>query len=153
MKRINFISILLLFWAASNIYSAPRSVETPIIAPAYTPCGSSVTPRQLYNSVKDQMTEDEFCACFPCLCCDCHGNKVIKENNAPCKLSARRYTKKCCAGTNNEEEVSWWCCEPEPPCDCCECDVDDCPRLMNECVYMLPFKIRDPRLSHYHFSI
>ena len=74
------------------------------------------------------ITEEEFCSCFPCLCCECKGVKHVKENNDPCPPADRTMKKICCPKTPNEKEVSWYCCEREPLCpDCCTCDVNDCP--------------------------
>ena len=129
MKKLLLLSILLSVVFTTNIYSK-------VFPQAFSPdaeCRSRVTPMEIFQMIKSaypNITEDEICECFPCLCCKCGDRMIIKEtgNNEPCPPD-KLITKICCPDNLPPIIKSWYCCEEEPPCpeDCCEpCDVDKC---------------------------
>ena len=133
MQKLSFLllSILLSVVFTTNAYS---KAYPKTFSPA-PECRTKVTPLEIMQMIKSmypEVTEDEICECFPCLCCECGDRLVIKKtpNNELCPPN-KLVTKICCPEVFPPKTVSWYCCEDvEPPCpdDCCEpCDVDKCP--------------------------
>jgi len=88
-------------------------------------------PSELWQIFSSTMNIFEFCAYFPCFCCECKGEYSLKDDDKPCPSGTLLNQKICCYGTPVEEIVSWLCCEEEPPCECC-CDTGPCPSPLEE---------------------
>ena len=132
MKRLTFLTILLVILVASNVYVVSLTAEPTHPTALIDTCRISITPYAFYQIYGNGMSEAEFCKCFPCLCCECDGQWYVKRNFAPCPPNIR-VSKICCNGTPLENTVYWWCCDlnGEPPCICCEpCNIDNCPPLI-----------------------
>ena len=133
MKRITILITIIVILFSSTCYNAESQLKTA--QPNDIPCRIGLTAQQVFEAMQGiaPMTVEEFCACLPCLCCDCGGRKTLKQGQNPCSVSClpdveRR--KLCCEGMGEpwERIVTWSCCEPvEPPCKCCPCDLEDCP--------------------------
>ena len=119
-----------------NVYTKAPSKQGDTSLPLpIVPC--EITGNQLFEALQQTMpgiTLEQFCNCFPCLCCDCGPKKYIKKNicDSACP-PAIPVRKMCCEGQGPPYQriVLWHCCgdfvEEEPPCNCCPCDIHDCP--------------------------
>ena len=111
-----YTMLLTIFIVSSISASQPKASD----------CLPADLPYQIYLMFGNGMEEDEFCCCYPCLCCPC-GDGMVVQRVYPCPENVL-YTKICCFGTAKQQTKTWWCCKgEEPPCECCKvCDSDEC---------------------------
>jgi len=76
MKITLSLSIIFLFLFTSNIYSStfpfPSNYQIQIEDDCATINGQKATPKEIFE-LFDDVTEEDFCELFPCLCCNCNG--------------------------------------------------------------------------------
>jgi len=117
MKRLTFLTILLVILITSNVYSTPQILDPTLPTAIVDSCRISITPYAFYQIHGNGMSEAEFCKC--------NGQWYVKRNFDSCPPNIR-VSKICCNGTPLVDTVYWWCCDlnGEPPCICCTpCDV------------------------------
>ena len=126
MKRLSILLVIATVVFGNNVCLAESPTPVSLPFESY----NTSNPKELFKQLQEMtgISEEEFCKCFPSLCCECGKKQYVKENNAPCPPNSHKLKYKiCCVGEKEEQRMEWYCCEPEPPCECCPCDLRDCP--------------------------